>query len=182
MDWYGEWTIGISVNLEAFAFLGVSGSIGIFIDGYGNIDFQESHSVLSVDDTVAAGFLSAGAGAALQYTNCDTVYDLYGPAMYIGASGNVAPIVSVGGDFISFSSMHDPKAQIDGVQITGGVGIGVDIHIVEAMTKHIGSEPASVIYPSFAPTLYPTFNYSGSGSIVHVSSSGRTHGEGGGKF
>ena len=136
-----------------------------------------------VDDTMSVGAFDIGLGGSIQYTNRDTVYDLYGPATYIGVSGG--PSWYVGGDVITFSSITDQNSGIDGAQITAGVGVGMDAHITKTNTK-------SVVKKTTSKT---TTHVSSSGAIhgggggkfyskttTHVSSSGAIHGGGGGKF
>ncbi len=137
-DPYGLWTIGFSLGINVTIFAGVSINIGFVIDDNWNFDWQWSYALPGVDNTNAFGVISAGVGAAVQITNRDTVYDLYGPATYVGAS--VGDGLYVGGDVISFSDASDPNSTIDGIQLTGGVGIGLDTHIIESNTKPVGKQ------------------------------------------
>ena len=132
------WTMGVSIGANITVFFGTSVNIGVFWDDNGNVDWQWSYALTGVNNTNHIGVLDVGAGIALQYTNRKTVYDLYGPATYVGASGG--PIWYVGADAISFADASDLDAQTDGVQITGGIGIGVDLHIVESYTKPVGKK------------------------------------------
>ena len=102
------------------------------------MDFQWSYSVPGVNDTVSAGLLDAGAGVTIQYTNRDTVSDLYGTATNVGAS--VGDLVYGGVDLVSFSNPNEIDAEIDGFQFTIGIGAGVDVHLNVTDTKpvHIG--------------------------------------------
>ena len=140
-DPYGLWTMGFNIGGNITFGVGASVSIGIFWDDDGNIDWQWSYAVAGVNNTNTIGAVDAGVGLAFQYTNRDTVYDLYGPATYVGASGG--PSWYVGGDVITFADASDPEASIDGFQITGGIGIGVDVHVVESDTKPVRSQPKS---------------------------------------
>ena len=70
-----------------------------------------------------------------QYTKADTVYDLYGPATYVGASAG--PGWYVGGDIVSFSDASDPDMTTDGFQFVAGVGAGVDAHVTESYTRSV---------------------------------------------
>ncbi len=102
--------------------------------------FAKSLAFIRFDDhnynnTFSTGIADIGGGVALQYTNRDTVYDLYGLASYIGASGG--PLWYVGGDVISFLDANNAYSEIDGFQIVGGVGFGFDTHITQANTKKI---------------------------------------------
>ena len=132
-DPQGLWTIGFSIGGNITFLLGVSISIGIFFDGKGNIDVQWSYSATGVDNTNTVGGVDAGVGLVVQYTDRETVYDLYGAATSIGAS--VGPSWYVGADAISFSDASDLNGSMNGIQIAGGFGVGVDAHIVESNTK-----------------------------------------------
>ena len=136
----GTTTYGFSLGANVTAFLGVSISIGIFWDDKGNCEWQWSYSVPGVDDTVTVGCLDAGVGLSFQCTNRDTIYDLYGSASYAGASGG--PWWYIGGDVISFSDASE-DGNIDGFQLTGGIGLGLDVHVVESNTKPINSSSQS---------------------------------------
>ena len=125
--------MGISIGANGTAFFGVSISIGFFWDDHGNFDWQWSYSVPGVNETASVGLLDVGASVGFQYTNADTVYDLHGPATYIGVSGG--PSWYVGGDLISFEDASDLEGDIDGFQLVGGIGLGYDIHITETYTK-----------------------------------------------
>ena len=131
IDPHGMWTLGLSIGGSAFFWLGVSVSIGIFIDDNGNFDVQWSHSVSGTDKTNAVGGIGAGAGLSFQYTNNDTVYDLYGSSTYAGASGG--PSWYVGADAISTTGNGDTN----GVQVNVGVGVGVDVHIGTSYTESV---------------------------------------------
>ena len=135
IDPNGAWTLGISLSANLTFILGVSVGVGIYIDDDWNFDIQWSYAVPGVDDTFSTGIADIGGGVALQYTNRDTVYDLYGLASYIGASGG--PLWYVGGDVISFLDANNAYSEIDGFQIVGGVGFGFDTHITQANTKKI---------------------------------------------
>ena len=88
-----------------------------------------------MDNTASVGLLDAGASIALQYTNADTVYDLYGPATYLGVSGG--PWWYVGADLISFEDASDLASDFDGFQIVGGFGAGFDLHVTETYTRKV---------------------------------------------
>ena len=135
IDANGMWTIGLSIGGNITFGIGASISIGIFLDDELNFDVQWSYAVSGVDGTNTVGAIDIGAGIALQYTDRDTVYDLYGPATYVGAS--VGPGWYVGADAISFSDASDLNAQTNGFQITGGYGFGVDAHVIESNTKSV---------------------------------------------
>ena len=71
----------------------------------------------------------------MQYTDRETVYDLYGPASYIGFTAGAIPYGGV--DLISFSPVADQNADINGLQLTAGVGYGIDVHIMQSNTKPV---------------------------------------------
>ena len=123
--------MGISIGANLTILLGVSISIGLYWDDNGNVDWQWSYSVPGLDDTVNVGLVDVGASVAYQYTNADTVYDLYGFATYLGASGG--PFWYVGGDYIT-------SGNIDGFQLVGGIGLGFDMHLTETYTKPVGKQ------------------------------------------
>ena len=135
VDPLGLWTISISGTLSGVFGLGISLSFGFAFDDQGNFDWQYSYAVPGVDNTVMVGGISAGAGIAIQYTKADTVYDLYGPATYVGASAG--PGWYVGGDIVSFSDASDPDMTTDGFQFVAGVGVGVDVHVTESYTRSV---------------------------------------------
>lgn len=136
----GKWTFGISIGANLNLIFGVSISIGLFFDDKGNVDWQWSYAVPGVNDTASVGILDAGAGVTFQYTNRDTVYDLYGPTTYAGAS--VGAGWYVGADLISFSSPSASDANVDGFQFTFGYGAGIDTHIVVTNTQPISAQKA----------------------------------------
>ena len=133
----GLWTMGISLGGNITVFLGVSISIGIYWDGEGNFDWQWSYSVPGVDDTMTIGIIGAGVGLAFQQTDRETVYDLYGSATATGASGGA--LWYIGGDMISFADASDRSGTINGYQVAGGIGMGLDVHLAETNTKPIAS-------------------------------------------
>ena len=131
----GLWTFGISFGINLTLGIGFSVGIGIYFDGRGNWDFQWSYVAPGVDETASVGILDVGAGVTLQYTDRETVYDLYGPATFIGGSGG--PLLYAGGDLISFSDASDITNEVNGFQLTGGVGVGIDLHVTESNTKPV---------------------------------------------
>ena len=135
VDPFGTWTIGFSFGANLTVILGVSISIGVFVDDNGNIDVQWSYCVPGVDETVTVGVADVAGGVSFQFTDRDTVHDLRGKGTYIGASGG--PWWSVGADVITFSDPSDADAEINGFQVTGGVGFGFDAHVAVTNTKSI---------------------------------------------
>ena len=135
IDTNGLWTAGLSLSANGVFGFGISASIGFVFDGNGNFDWQYSYVVPGVDDTSMLGIFGISISLSAQYTKADTVYDLYGPATYVGASGG--PFWFIGGDMVSFSDASDMNSTFDGVQVVGGVGVGVDVHVTESYTKSI---------------------------------------------
>lgn len=126
----GKWTLGISIGINFTLFYSFSFSFSFCVDDNGNMDFQATGS------TKGFGIVDAGAGITIQATNKDTVYDLYGTGIVLGASGG--PSWYVGCDVISSSGFMDEDAKIEGIQITAGVGVGIDVHI--CVTNTYGCE------------------------------------------
>ena len=112
IDSLGLWTISLSVSFSGVCGLGISAGIGFAFDDQGNFDWQYSYAIPGVDGTSMVGAVGVGLGVGLQYTKAETVYDLYGPATYIGASAG--PGWYVGGDIVSFSDASDPQMTTDG--------------------------------------------------------------------
>ena len=135
IDSLGLWTISLSGTASAVLGLGISVSFGVAFDDNWNFDLQYSYIIPGVDDTAMVGIAGVGAGIALQYTKADTVYDLYGPATYVGASAG--PGWYVGGDIVSFSDASNPEMTTDGFQLVAGVGVGVDVHVAESYTRSV---------------------------------------------
>ena len=133
VDPLGLWTISISGALSGVFGLGISLSLGFAFDDQRNFDLQYSYAIPGVDDTVMVGGIGIGGGIAVQYTKADTVYDLYGPATYVGASAG--PGWYVGGDVVSFSDASDPEMTTDGFQLYAGYGGVLDAHIIESYTR-----------------------------------------------
>ena len=134
-DPLGLWTVSVSFTLSAVIAVGISFSIGFAFDDQGNFDLQYSYAIPFINETGVFGFVSAGVGVAAQYTNADTVFDLYGSAMYIGASAGAK--LALGADAISFSEGLDADATIDGVQVMAGFGIGLDTHLAKTYTESL---------------------------------------------
>ena len=134
-DPLGTTTFGLSLGGNVTLGIGVSVSIGIFWDTEGNCEFQWSYVVPGVGDTSMVGLVDAGVGVTFQITDRETIYDLYGAATSVGASAG--PGWYVGGDIISFSDASNTDSSINGVQLTAGVGIGLDVHVAESYTKAV---------------------------------------------
>lgn len=152
-DPLGATTFGLSLGGNITIGIGMSISIGVFWDTEGNFEFQWSYVVPGVDDTAMAGLIDAGVGATFQITDRDTIYDLYGPATSIG--GSVGPGWYVGGDIISFSDASDTNNEINGIQVTGGVGIGLDFHVAESYTRPVFTQKASTNSGKTKRSIHP---------------------------
>ncbi len=159
-DPLGFWTIGFSVGANVTLFVGASISIGFFIDGHGNHEIQWNYSVQGVNDTKYGGVADAGIGGSLQFTDRDTVNVLHGPAWNAGFSGG--PGWYVGGDVITFDeNPWSAESKINGFQITGGVGVGIDTHIVKSISNPLNpnGKKNSVGKTSIKPHTNSTNNY-----------------------
>ena len=133
VDPSGLWTVGLTIGANATFILGISVGIGVFIDDNGNFDIQWSYSLPW--DTPSVGVAAVGAGLNLQCTNADTVHDLYGVGSAVGASGG-APYY-IGADVLSLSKVGDSEATLNGVQVSAGVGVGLDIHVNQTNSQSL---------------------------------------------
>jgi len=133
IDPLGLWTINVSGTVSGVFGLGTSLSAGFAFDDNGNFDWQYSYAIPGVDDTSMVGGIGIGGGLAVQFTQADTVYDLYGLATYIGASAG--PGWYVGGDIVSFSDASDSDMTTDGFQLYAGYGGALDVHVIESFTR-----------------------------------------------
>ena len=132
-DLAGAWTVGISIGANLTLFLGVSIGIGMYWDDNGNFEIQWSYTCPGVDNTIGTGVADVGVGGTFQVTKVDTVYDLHGIITSVGVSGGSGWYV--GGDVITLNTAADIDAEINGFQITGGFGAGLDIHVNQTNTK-----------------------------------------------
>ena len=83
------------------------------------------------DETYSFGMVDAVIGITFQWTRADTVYDLYGSSIVMGASGG--PLWYLGTAVIYFGDQNDYKNP-DGYQFTAGFGIGLDLHFMKTTT------------------------------------------------
>lgn len=132
----GMWTMGFSISGSATAILGISGSIGFFWDDKGNIEWQYSYSVPFVNNTMSFGLLGAGLGLTYQFTELETIYDLYGPSITTGVTAG--PSWYVGMDVITFGDITEMGEKTKGFQFDAGLGVGVDIHLTKTNTSSFG--------------------------------------------
>ena len=95
IDLEGYWTFGFNININAIFGIGISYSIGVYWDGYGNLVVQTSNCDFT-DESGGFGLFTIGAGIATQATVVDTVYDLEGTGLSIG--GSIGAPVYLGAD------------------------------------------------------------------------------------
>ena len=128
-------SIGISSNVTA-AF-GIMGSGAIVWDDNGNIGIQITRAGLPMlemtEGTSYIGGIDVGLGlTASLVPTADTIFDLEGYAMQAG--GSIGGLPYFGIDAISLGKEMDTDPP-DGIQISGGVGFGVDAHSVASKTE-----------------------------------------------
>ena len=90
------------------------------------------------------GFIDAGIGITVQWTELDTIYDLEGASMAIGGGGN-AGWVYAGADMLYVGDDTDKKKSPDGMQFNMGVGVGMDIHIIKSNTLSLHSMAKEIV-------------------------------------
>ena len=95
-----------------------------------------------MDKTFSVGLISTGLNGALQVTNRRTVYDLYGPASFVGFSKVLGP--SVGVDLISFSEFGDIGEKVDGIQISAGDQIHCFLIVIWEEQTLKGGDPENL--------------------------------------
>lgn len=134
IDITGYWTISISGSGNATGFIGASIGIGIVFDDDGNIAIQWNYSIPD-GETNSIGFFDIGFGVAIQYNQADTVDDLEGISSAIGFS--LGDYYYGGVDVISNTDFISDDAGIHGIQLTGGIGAGLDVHINQTKTSTI---------------------------------------------
>ena len=125
-SYYGDATFG----------LGAYGSINFVFDDKGNTAIQ--YTYIDYSENGYSGAMDASAGASLNFIwDADTVYDLEQDTVNIGASGGYE--FSLGLDLIELNQSNN----IGGISISGGVGIGVDVHEYTSTTKTLWSNNAN---------------------------------------
>ena len=75
----------------------------------------------------------------IQITNDDTVFDLEGASSYIGFSaggGSFLGIDAVASGMTMAESLHYDGPP-NGIMVSGGVGVGFDVHLKETHTETI---------------------------------------------
>ena len=140
-DPYGAWTITFSIGIDLTLLLfGFAASIGIAFDDNGNIAIQGSYcapNYLSNNETYYIGLADIGGGGSFQWTTDDTVFDLEGPATYIGGSAGLAEYFSADMVYsgVTVDDEDREKALPSGFQINYGIGVGIDLHYRQSQTK-----------------------------------------------
>lgn len=94
---------------------------------------------LNDNETYYVGLADIGAAGSFQWTDDDTVFDLEGPATYIGGSAGLTQYLSV--DMVySGVEVGDENAGDElpsGFQLNYGLGYGVDLHYRQSRTETI---------------------------------------------
>ena len=157
-DSNGKWTISISISFEWVFGTGESDSWSIVFDGKGNIDFQKTYAN-GKDGTKLVGGIGIGVGPSIQFTNNETVYDLYGYSTTSGVNVNLGSPFYIGGDIVTDTYPLE-NGSINGFQINSGLSFGLPIspHIVRTRTislreKNRVKSESSVFH--FSPRLRP---------------------------
>ncbi len=133
IDPNGKWTFTIKIGINATLFLGISGDIDLSFDGHGNVAVQYSEAIPFHDNEMAVGIADAGIALQFQGTCLDSVEDLEGVSSTVGASGGYLGYFGIDG--MSTSPMNDLNDKdFEGIQIGVGLGIGMDIHLVQGNT------------------------------------------------
>ena len=137
LDFLGTFVFTFSFALDATFGLGAYASINFAFDDKGNTAIQLSY--VNYDHNGYVGVMDASAGASLSFIwAADTVYDLE-KANMTNIGGSVGFIGSFGFDAIMF----DDLKTMGGFSISGGVGIGVDVHEYTTTTVTIWSNNSS---------------------------------------
>lgn len=138
IDLNGKWAISLKGAINATFLLGIGADIDLSIDDNGNIGLQWSYSIPFVNDTKAIGLFDAGIAAQVQVMNVDSIFDLEGKGSYIGGSGGY--LGYFGFDLVTQEAIADMSDnEVEGIQGQIGVGIGIDIHMMEGYTDTIWS-------------------------------------------
>ena len=170
-DSAGRWTQGISVGASVYLGFGASVSIGYFWDDDGNGEFQWSYCVPGVNDTAAMGVCAIGAGITYQWTNYDTVSDLYGLGSTLG--GSAGPSIYGSIESVLEGSISERENVSHGIQIGIGYGAGAEVHVANTQTSKVGkkNKTTSIRGSAFAyPFPDPYFQQYTSNAPAHVSS------------
>ena len=134
LDLNGKKTYAFIITLNATFGGGIAVTIAYVWDDKGNKDIQMYKAAFPSDDsTEYFGLVDAGVSIGFQETNANTVLDLYGPSISVGASGGFLGYASF--DLIFFSEQNFKDANINGFQLSFGLGIGFDAHYIKTKTE-----------------------------------------------
>ena len=146
IDLDGYWTFGFNININAIFGIGISYSIGVYWDGYGNLVVQTSNCDFT-DESGGFGLFTIGAGIATQATVVDTVYDLEGTGLSIG--GSIGAPVYLGADALFLGDNanigSNPNAYPQGLECNVGIGAGIDGHALRTQTHTISGHLRSLV-------------------------------------
>ena len=146
IDLEGYWTFGFNININAIFGIGISYSIGVYWDGYGNLVVQTSNCDFT-DESGGFGLFTIGAGIATQATIVDTVYDLEGTGLSIG--GSIGAPVYLGADALFLGDNanigSNPNAYPQGLECNVGIGAGIDGHALRTQTHTISGHLRSLV-------------------------------------
>ena len=156
------YSVGLNGNATLFIF-GISLSVALVFDDYGNWGFQFSHAGIGSGlENPAVGIMDIGGGVtASVYWGADTIYDLEGDGLQFGATAGSG---IYGGFDVNW--LQDGDYEPDGLSLTLGYGAGVDIHV-------------NVPYTEDTKTVASGAD---NASNFHISSSGRIFGGGSRSF
>ena len=137
VDIAGNWVMSVGISANVTALFGFMGSGAIVWDDNGNLGIQITRAGLPMlemtEGTSYFGFLDAGVGATASIIpTADTIFDLEGYSIQIGGSGGIG-LFYLGGDVISLGGDLDTDPP-DGIQISGGIGVGIDYHMAKSKT------------------------------------------------
>jgi len=133
-DPMGEWTFSISLGFSAFIIGGSSRSISLSFDSHGNVALQKTKADI-FDEGATIGLWLAGLLGSASYTKLDSVCDLEGEGLNVGGSFNVCSPVTAGADVL----LDLDTGEFNGVSVSGGVGLGLDVHASATKTETIYS-------------------------------------------
>ena len=131
IDPQGLWTISFSVSANITVIVGLSVGIGVSFDDDGNIALQWSYSIPE-EQTGSVGLVDAGVAGSIHVNRADTVDDLEGVGSAVGTSIGAGWYGGI--DVTSNTYIADHDAEIDGVQLSAGYGVGLDVHVNQTKT------------------------------------------------
>ena len=154
----GTWTVSFSIGANLMLLVGVHIGVGVAFDDDGNIEVQWSYSVPGVNDTISVGFADLSIMGTAQYTNADTVEDLYGLSTALGVSAGTN--FSIGGDIVYSGEPLEDNPDVVGFQLTGGFSaIPLNARVTSSQTKELmrikSADAIDEIVSSGDSTYYP---------------------------